>query len=89
MLKISGKPVQTNRIAQRKNSAQLSTWLINNVQPARPSGVKARLILSFIPFFPQPFSPAKSAPLPLFEYYFYPVSTVPTIKTTKENLKER
>ena len=89
MPNISGKLVQIDGIAQRKNSAQLSTWLMDNIQPAGRHGVKTRLILSFIPFFPQPFSPAKIAPSPLFEHYFYPVSTAPTIKTTKENLKER
>jgi hypothetical protein len=85
----SGKLVQMNGIAQRKNSAQLSTWLMDTIQPTRHYGAKARLILLFIPFFPQLFSPARIASLPLFEHYFYPVSTAPTIKTTKEKLKER
>ena len=89
MPKISGKLVHLPGIVQRKNSAQLSTRFMDSARPTHDHSAKARLILPFIPFFPQLFSPTKPAPSPLFEHYFYSVSTTPTIRTTKENLKER
>ena len=89
MPKTGGKPVQANGIIRRKNSAQLSTWLMDIIQRIQPSSAKAHLIPQLIPVFPQVFSPTKIAVSPLYEHYFYPVSTAPTIRSTKENLKER
>ena len=89
MPKVSGKLVNSNGIRHGKNSARLSTWLVGVVEVVRGISAKASVIHQLTQTFPHLFSPEKITPLPLFEHYFYPVSTVPTIKATKENVKER
>jgi hypothetical protein len=66
-----------------------STYSLRSAMGTSQSSVKQRLITNFIPRFPLQLSPAKIAPSPLVEHYFYPVSTGPIIKTTKGKIKER
>lgn len=89
MLKTSGKRVHTVGIRQRKNSVHLSTDIVQSLLVQHASSAKTRFILHFIPFFPQQLSPLKIAISPLFEHYFYPVSTALTISTTKEEFERK
>lgn len=47
------------------------------------AGAKLALVRSFPHIYTQLISTAKIALSPLFEHYFYPVSTMPTITNTK------
>jgi hypothetical protein len=79
-----GKQVYSTWETVRKSCVRLSTLTVNCLQAGMPGGVKLCVIRKSIPLlFPQ-ISPLILTTLPLSEHYFYPVSTVPTISTTKK-----
>jgi|GEM_PF-1486331 len=88
MLKISGKLVNREWITLRKTSGRLSTIRALVYTLITWSSVQVALLPKVIPLFAQHFSPLKIASSPLSEHYFYPVSTAPTIRTTKGKLKK-
>ena len=83
MLKPCGKVVQTRRTIPGKTIGQLSTVLPTPHFIHIATRVKALVSPKVVRTFPQDYSPVKIAFLPLIEHYFYPVSTGPTISTTK------
>lgn len=89
MLKISGKPVKSSRTTPGITSARLSTLLASMQAQNDQTSVQPGFIPQLIPNSAQHFSPLKIAHLPLIEHYLYPVSTGPTIRTTKGKIKER
>jgi hypothetical protein len=88
MHKISGKLVNIGRITLRKTSERLSTTSSFIHTSAIQPGAQVALLPKVIPLFAQHFSPLKITPSPLSEHYLYPVSTAPTIRTTKGKLKK-
>ncbi len=82
------QPMENSGITQRQSSALVSTITAQLAANAHTGSVQTDSIHQLIPYFAQLFSPAKFAISPLFEHYFYPVSTGPTITTTKEKEKK-
>lgn len=89
MLKYSGKPVKSSRTTPGITSVRLSTLLASMRVRSDQLGVQPGFVPQLIPNSAQHFSPLKIAHLPLIEHYLYPVSTGPTIRTTKGKIKER
>ena len=83
MPKPCGKAVQTQRITLGKTIGQLPTDIPTATTAHILARVKALVSPKVIRTFPQTYSPLKIAVSPLIEHYFYPVSTGPTISTTK------
>lgn len=81
----SGKLVNSIWISPGKTSERLSTTSSFVHNPAAILRVQVGLLPKVVPLFAQHFSPLKIAVSPLFEHYFYPVSTAPTIRTIKGN----
>jgi hypothetical protein len=78
-----GKQAYKLGLIARKSCGAVSTAVRVRHVPADLRGVKASFIpTSFQSFTPRT-SPTLKAFLPLIEHYFYPVSTPPTIRTTR------
>lgn len=88
MLKVGGKIVNREWITLSKTSGRLSTMGVFAYTLTAGSSVQVALLPKVIPLFAQYFSPQKIAFSPLSEHYFYPVSTAPTIRTTKGKIKK-
>lgn len=80
--------MENNGTTGRESGGLPSTINMRSSQNPHADRVQVDSIHQLIPYFAQLFSPAKLAILPLFEHYFYPVSTAPTITTTKEKEKK-
>ena len=89
MPRYSGKPVKSSRTTPGITSARLSTLLTGMQVQTYQTRVQPGFVPQLIPNSTQYFSPVKIARLPLIEHYLYPVSTGPTIRTTKGKIKER
>jgi len=89
MADICGKIVQFLRKAQRISRVRVSPDDVNQYQAAHQPSVKPSFIHALFQLFPQHISTHQFAHLPLVEHNFYPVSTAPTINTTKGKFKER
>lgn len=88
MPNVGGKLVNTIWTTLRTTSERLSTTSSFVYVPAVDIRAQVPLLPKVIPLFAQYFSPLKIALSPLSEHYFYPVSTAPTIRTTKGKLKK-
>jgi hypothetical protein len=89
MLKACGKAVNSLRTRLRISNGQLSTESEDNQLASYDTRGQHQLFPYLSSGLPPQLSPLKNTISPLFEHYFYPVSTAPIIRTTKENLKER
>lgn len=83
MPKPCGKAVHDTRIKSGKTLGQLSTDIPTATMIHIRDRVKALVSPKVIRTFPHSYSPLKIVISPLIEHYFYPVSTGPTISTTK------
>lgn len=83
------KSVNTAGKQHGKAGVVSSTQTRSMVDTPSSSRAQPLLFTSFIPTFPLRFSPPKITLLPLFEHYFYPVSTAPIINRSQINSKER
>ena len=89
MFRACGNTVNdTGKETGRNGGHSLTAYQLSTVRSLIESA-KAVVLQLFAPAFPPGLSTVKIISLPLSEHYFYPVSTVPTINTTKGNLKER
>lgn len=75
--------VQNLRTTVRTTCAQLSTHHPSSLLSALHGRVKPLLIRTFPHIYAQCMSTGIFATLPLYEHYFYPLSTYPTITETK------
>ena len=89
MLSTCGQAVGSLRISTRKTRARVSPVSFIDLYAQNLGGVKVsflrKLSVSFTPYI----SPPKLAVLPLFEHYFYPVSTEPINNCNPNKFKER
>lgn len=89
MADVCGKIVQFLRKAQRISGVRVSPDYAHQYQVTHQPSVKPSFIHALFQLFPQHISTRQVAHLPLVEHNFYPVSTAPTINTTKGKFKER
>ncbi len=75
--------VQNLRMTTGTTCEHLSTFTINITTPLVHTSAQPVVVRVFTHRYAQLISTANLSILPLFEHYLYPVSTAPTITTTK------
>lgn len=83
MPKWCGKAAHILRMNQRTSRVQSSTGRWGNKLFSHNLRAQPAFLPTVVRTFPLKISPAKIALSPLVEHYLYPVSTAPTITTTK------
>lgn len=86
MLKACAQTVQNWCISAGKTCVRLSTNIVPTPAKAIAMWVQAQVMPNFNTVSRTGFSPIKNTLSPLFYNEFYPLSTAPTIITTKEIL---
>lgn len=83
MPNLCGKGVNSLGTSTGKTGGLLSTVSMPTTMHGHPSRAKPAVQHRFARIFAQPFSTTKTAPRPLAEHNFYPLSTAPITTTTK------
>lgn len=86
---VCGKIVNSMGITSSTTGGWLSTESTHSILAVGTYSAKLSFVHKLFPLSTQGLSTQITPHLPLIEHYFYPVSTAPITRTTKEKFKER